>query len=74
MTERQEQILHSIVEQYAEVASPVGSSLLARLYNVSSATIRAEMAELERLGSFTSPIPPRAESQPTKATDFMSIT
>lgn len=49
MTDRQKQILCAIVEQYAEVASPVGSSLLAKVFNVSSATIRAEMADLERL-------------------------
>lgn len=55
MTERQIQILRAIVEQYAEVASPVGSSLLAKVFNVSSATIRAEMAELERLGYITQP-------------------
>lgn len=55
MTERQKQILCSIVEQYAEVASPVGSSLLARVFKVSSATIRAEMAELERLGYIMQP-------------------
>lgn len=55
MTERQKQILQSIVEQYAEVASPVGSSLMAKLFNVSSATIRAEMAELERLGFIAQP-------------------
>ena len=55
MTTRQEKILQSIVEQYAEVASPVGSSLLAKLFGVSSATIRAEMAELERLGYISQP-------------------
>lgn len=55
MTERQEQILHAIVEQYAEVASPVGSSLLAKVFAVSSATIRADMAELERTGYITQP-------------------
>lgn len=55
MTPRQEQILRAIVEQYAEVASPVGSSLLAKVFNVSSATIRAEMAELERGGFITQP-------------------
>lgn len=55
MTDRQKQILCSIVEQYAEVASPVGSSLLAKVFNVSSATIRAEMAELERLGFINQP-------------------
>lgn len=55
MTERQTQILFAIVEQYAEVASPVGSSLLAKLFHVSSATIRADMAELERLGYIAQP-------------------
>jgi heat-inducible transcriptional repressor len=55
MTERQKHILRAIVEQYAEVASPVGSSLLAKVFNVSSATIRAEMAELERMGFITQP-------------------
>lgn len=55
MTTRQEEILKAIVEQHAEVASPVGSSLLAKLFNVSSATIRAEMAELERLGYIGQP-------------------
>ena len=55
MTNRQKQILHAVVEQYAEVASPVGSSLLAKLFNVSSATIRAEMAELERGGYIMQP-------------------
>ena len=55
MTERQAKILAAIVEQYAEVASPVGSSLLARVFNVSSATIRAEMAELERMGFIHQP-------------------
>ncbi len=55
MTERQQKILSAIVEQYAEVASPVGSSLMAKVFGVSSATIRAEMAELERLGFITQP-------------------
>jgi heat-inducible transcriptional repressor len=55
MTERQEAILSAIVEQYAEVASPVGSSLLAKVFGVSSATIRTEMAWLERLGYIMQP-------------------
>ncbi len=55
MTERQYKILSAIVEQYAEVASPVGSQLLARAFNVSSATIRADMAELEHLGFIHQP-------------------
>lgn len=55
MTSRQKQLLYAIVEQYAEVASPVGSSLLAKAFGVSSATVRAEMAELERDGYITQP-------------------
>jgi heat-inducible transcriptional repressor len=55
MTDRQARILQAIVEQYAEVASPVGSSLLAKVFSVSSATVRAEMAELERLGYIYQP-------------------
>lgn len=55
MTERQNSILNAIVEQFAEVASPVGSSLLAKVFKVSSATIRAEMAELERHGFIMQP-------------------
>src|SRR3989344_4358719 len=55
MTSRQQHILQAIVEQYAEVASPVGSSLLAKVFKVSSATIRAEMAELEQLGYIAQP-------------------
>jgi heat-inducible transcriptional repressor len=55
MSPRQQKILAAIVEQYAEVASPVGSSLLAKAFDVSSATVRAEMAELERLGFIHQP-------------------
>ncbi len=55
MTDRQEKILKSIVEEYAEVASPVGSQLLAKIFSVSSATIRSEMAELEKQGFITQP-------------------
>ncbi len=55
MTDRQAKILRAVVEQYAEVASPVGSSLLAKVFSVSSATIRAEMAELERGGFIGQP-------------------
>jgi len=55
MTERQIAILAAIIEQYAEVAVPVGSIMLAKLFNVSSATIRSEMAKLEDLGFITQP-------------------
>lgn len=55
MTERQAKILATIIEQYAEVASPVGSVMLAKLFGVSSATIRSEMARLEEMGMITQP-------------------
>lgn len=55
MTQRQEKILAAIVEQYAEVAVPVGSSLMTRAFGVSSATIRSEMAELESSGYIKQP-------------------
>ena len=55
MTPRQMQILTAIIEQYAEVASPVGSITLAKLFGVSSATIRSEMSKLEEMGLITQP-------------------
>ena len=55
MTDRQVAILSAIIEQYAEVASPVGSVTLAKLFGVSSATIRSEMAKLEELGLIMQP-------------------
>ncbi|MDO8335877.1 MAG: transcriptional regulator [Candidatus Saccharibacteria bacterium] len=55
MTDRQVAILASIIEQYAEVAVPVGSVTLAKLFNVSSATIRAEMVKLEEMGLIAQP-------------------
>lgn len=55
MTDRQIAILIAIIEEYAEVASPVGSVTLAKLFGVSSATIRSEMAHLEELGLITHP-------------------
>ncbi len=55
LSERQKKLLQAIVEQYAEVASPVGSSLLAKAFGVSSATIRAEMAQLEEMGFISQP-------------------
>ncbi len=55
MTERQIAILSAIIEQYAEIAVPVGSVTLAKLFNVSSATIRSEMAKLEDLELIAQP-------------------
>lgn len=55
MTDRQRAILTAIIEDYAETASPVGSVTLAKLFGVSSATIRSEMARLEEMGYIASP-------------------
>lgn len=55
ITERQKAILFAIIEEYAEMAAPVGSVTLAKLFNVSSATIRAEMGKLEEMGLVAQP-------------------
>lgn len=55
LTKRQEDILFAIIEEYAELATPVGSVTLAKLFDVSSATIRAEMAHLEEVGYIAQP-------------------
>ncbi len=55
MTERQLAILAAIIEQYAEIAVPVGSVTLAKLFGVSSATIRSEMVRLEEAGYIMQP-------------------
>lgn len=55
MTERQTHLLSEIIRVYAETAEPVGSLTLAESFDVSPATIRAEMAELEKGGYITHP-------------------
>ena len=55
MTQRQAQILTAIVELYAKTAEPVGSGAVASVFDMSSATIRADMVELENLGFIMQP-------------------
>lgn len=55
ISERQLNILMAIIEQYSEVPSPVGSVNLARLFDVSSSTIRLEMTHLEKMGLIKQP-------------------
>lgn len=50
MTERQEMILKLIVDEYVKSAEPIGSKSLAKILDVSSATIRNEMGALESEG------------------------
>lgn len=57
LTERQQEILRGVVEEYVAAGQPVGSRTLierSRL-NVSSSTVRSELAELERQGLLTHP-------------------
>ena len=61
LTERKKRILRAIIESYIQSAEPVGSKAIAASIDmeVSSATIRNEMADLEAMG--------RLEKPPTSA-------
>lgn len=50
MDERKNNLLKEIVETYIKTVKPVGSKALCDKFNLSSATIRNEMADLEDLG------------------------
>ena len=50
MDNRQKELLKEIVESYINTVRPVGSKNLCKKFKLSSATIRNEMAELEKLG------------------------
>ena len=50
LTERQKELFKIIVEEYIDSAKPVGSKAICDRLNVSSATVRAEMSNLEELG------------------------
>ncbi len=57
LTKRQSAILGAIVKEYVDSAVPVGSKVLVEKYNfdLSSATMRNEMSELEDLGYLLTP-------------------
>lgn len=50
LSERQNKILKLIVEKYIKDPIPVGSKVISRELNCSSATVRNEMGELEKVG------------------------
>ena len=50
LSERQRKILKLIVERYIKEPIPVGSKVISKEINCSSATVRNEMGELEKLG------------------------
>lgn len=57
LDERKIKILHAIIKNYLETGEPVGSRTISKYtdLNLSSATIRNEMADLEELGYILQP-------------------
>ena len=57
LSERKLKILHAIIQTYLETGEPVGSRTISKYtdLNLSSATIRNEMADLEELGYILQP-------------------
>ena len=57
LSERKLKILHAIIQTYLETGEPVGSRTISKYtdMNLSSATIRNEMADLEEMGYIIQP-------------------
>ena len=57
LSSRQEDILTCIVQAYSDKPEPVGSRYLVENFqlNISSATVRNEMAQLEEMGYIAAP-------------------
>jgi heat-inducible transcriptional repressor len=57
LSKRQREILARVVEEYVATSAPVGSKMLVERtgFAASPSTVRAELAELERLGLLTHP-------------------
>lgn len=57
LDERKRKILKEIVDEYIETAEPVSSAMIVQKYekDISSATVRNDMAELERTGYLEKP-------------------
>ena len=72
LTARQTQILKSLIDEYIETAEPVGSEVLEKKYNldVSSATIRNEMAALTKMGYLKQPHTSAGRMPTSKAMKF----
>ena len=72
LTARQTQILKILVDEYIDSASPVGSEILERKYNlgVSSATVRSEMVELTKKGYLKQPHTSAGRIPTSKAMKF----
>ena len=57
LSERKQKILHAVIKNYLDTGEPVGSRTISKYtdLNLSSATIRNEMADLEELGYIMQP-------------------
>lgn len=57
LDERKQKILHAVIRNYLETGEPVGSRTISKYtdLNLSSATIRNEMADLEEMGYILQP-------------------
>ncbi len=57
LSERKNKILHAVITEYIKSAEPVGSRTISRRYklNLSPATIRNEMSDLEEMGYLEQP-------------------
>ena len=57
LNDRKKEILQAIIEEYIQTAEPVSSNAIVQKYNLdySSATVRNEMADLEKLGFLDKP-------------------
>lgn len=57
LSDRKMKILHAVIQNYLETGEPVGSRTISKYtdLNLSSATIRNEMADLEELGYIMQP-------------------
>lgn len=57
LDERKRRILESVIKDYVETAEPIGSRAVVRRHalNISAATVRNEMADLEEMGYLEQP-------------------
>ncbi len=76
LTQRQVQILKSLIEEYIETAEAVGSETLEKKHSVSAspATIRNEMVRLEELGYLKKPHTSAGRVPTSKAMKFYVTT
>ena len=74
LDERKVKILNAIIQTYLNTGEPVGSRTISKFtdLNLSSATIRNEMADLEELGFIIQPHTSAGRIPSDKAIGFMS--